>query len=88
MGEAGACKAQLLNDIIRRHQVSSIIDFGCGDGNQIAKLADIDYLGFDMGGLALTLFRQRNQIFHLCFCFTPAVGLSPVSDISRSNKRD
>lgn len=43
-----AFKAQVLNSFVREKQVSTIIDFGCGDGNQLRFSEYPSYLGFDV----------------------------------------
>lgn len=41
-------KSTATNEILLDHAVSSVIDFGCGDGNQIRGLSGVDYLGIDV----------------------------------------
>lgn len=38
-------KAQVINDFLHSHQVESAIEFGCGDGSQLAICEYSDYLG-------------------------------------------
>lgn len=47
-GQLADFKSRTINDVISRYSVKSIIDFGCGDGNQIRDLTRIDYLGIDV----------------------------------------
>lgn len=51
-------KAEVLNNFVKENNISSIIEYGCGDGNQL-KLADYKkYLGFDVSESAVTLCRN------------------------------
>lgn len=46
-------KAEVLNEFVRSHAVGSIVEFGCGDGRQLA-LADYPaYLGIDVSPTAV-----------------------------------
>lgn len=41
-------KSEVINSFVSEHQVRSVIEFGCGDGNQL-KYAEYErYLGFDV----------------------------------------
>ncbi|MGD9858413.1 MAG: hypothetical protein AB7U20_26025 [Planctomycetaceae bacterium] len=35
-GRLAEFKAQVLNDLVREHRIQTVIEFGCGDGNQLA----------------------------------------------------
>lgn len=52
-------KAKVINDFIAERCVQSVIDFGCGDGNQISLLACPKYLGFDISQSAVDMCRTR-----------------------------
>lgn len=57
-GGAATLKARVLNDFVDEEGVSSVIEFGCGDGNQL-RLADYPrYLGFDVSPAALERCRE------------------------------
>ncbi len=57
--ELAAFKAGVLNEFVHRNGIRSVIEFGCGDGNQLA-LADYPaYIGFDVSETALELCRAR-----------------------------
>lgn len=51
-------KAEVLNAFVASHQVQSVIEFGCGDGNQLRLARYPDYLGFDVSPGALALCAQ------------------------------
>jgi SAM-dependent methyltransferase len=41
-------KAEVINEYIKEQQVKSVIEFGCGDGNQLLFMKYADYLGLDI----------------------------------------
>jgi hypothetical protein len=46
-------KARVLNEFIRKNSIESVIEFGCGDGNQL-RLADFPrYIGLDVAATAI-----------------------------------
>ena len=52
-GSLADFKADVLNSFVESNQIKSVIDFGCGDGNQ-TKLANYpNYLGFDVSQKAI-----------------------------------
>jgi len=56
-----AFKAEIINDFVERNNIISVIEFGCGDGNQL-KLAEYQsYIGFDISQKALSICKY---IFH------------------------
>ena len=75
-------KAAFLNDFVRSHEVASVIEFGCGDGNQLA-LADYPaYIGLDISRTAIEMCQRRfaddpAKSFFLYdgACFTDRAGL-------------
>ena len=60
-GKFADFKAQFINDFIERNNVVSVIDFGCGDGNQLSLLKDVRYVGVDVSATAVSLCRTRYQ---------------------------
>ena len=57
-GKLSKFKAEFLNEFVRRNHIKSIIEFGCGDGNQL-KLAEYpDYIGFDVSADAIANCRM------------------------------
>jgi SAM-dependent methyltransferase len=58
-GRAAQAKADFLNAFVRQHAVRSVVEFGCGDGNQLS-LADYPrYVGLDVSRTAIGLCRRR-----------------------------
>jgi hypothetical protein len=53
-------KAEILNLFVKNNEISNIIEYGCGDGNQL-KLAEYpSYIGFDVSPAAIAIC---NEIF-------------------------
>lgn len=52
-------KAEVINPFIQQHQVESVIDFGCGDGNQLQYFTFKSYLGFDVSAQAVNICREK-----------------------------
>ncbi len=51
-------KADIINKIVEEHDVYEVIEFGCGDGNQL-KLYDFpNYLGLDISEVAIKKCRK------------------------------
>ena len=75
-------KAAFLNDFVRTRDVKSVLEFGCGDGNQLS-LADYPrYVGIDVSRTALKLCQRRfaddpTKSFFLYdgACFTDRAGV-------------
>lgn len=69
-GRLAEFKAQFLNEFIKTHNISTCIEFGCGDGNQISLINYKKYIGFDVSNTAIEICRKRhknrdNYEFHL-----------------------
>ena len=47
-GHLAELKAELLNNFVKQNQVRSVIEFGCGDGNQLKLSKYPNYLGLDI----------------------------------------
>jgi len=59
MGELAKFKAQVLNDFVREQGIKSVIEFGCGDGMQLALAEYPRYVGIDVSRTAIELCRRR-----------------------------
>ncbi len=57
-GELAEFKAEVLNGFISKHGVKSMIEFGCGDGNQLEFVQCDKYHGFDVSLGAVERCRQ------------------------------
>jgi SAM-dependent methyltransferase len=58
-GVAAERKAEFLNSFVREHGVQSVVEFGCGDGNQLSLATYPRYVGLDVSRTAISLCRQR-----------------------------
>jgi SAM-dependent methyltransferase len=52
-GDSASYKADLINRVIRKYGIRSIIELGCGDGNQLAYLEVDEYVGLDISKSAI-----------------------------------
>lgn len=58
-GRSGQFKSDTMNRIVREHGIKSVVDIGCGDGEQIKDFAVESYHGFDVAPTAIDWCRQR-----------------------------
>src|SRR2546425_12460379 len=52
-GALAAFKAGVLNDFVRSHALTSVLELGCGDGSQLAMAEYPRYVGLDVSVRAL-----------------------------------
>lgn len=52
-------KAEILNSFVEANDIASVIEFGCGDGNQLELASYEKYLGLDVSEAALALCRKK-----------------------------
>ena len=52
-------KADFLNRFVRENAIGSVIEFGCGDGNQLALAEYPRYLGLDVASSAIKTCTER-----------------------------
>ncbi|MGH7073598.1 MAG: class I SAM-dependent methyltransferase [Stellaceae bacterium] len=69
-GALAQYKADIINRFIADHDIRSVVDFGAGDGNQLALLRLPRYVGFDVSPQAIAALRRRfrhdkTKEFHL-----------------------
>ena len=60
-GKLAEFKASVLNRFVAARQVASVIEFGCGDGNQLLYARYPRYTGLDVVREAILLCRERFQ---------------------------
>ena len=48
-------KADVLNDFVKKHHIETVIEYGCGDGNQLRLSEYPSYIGFDVSQNAISL---------------------------------
>ena len=58
-GQSASRKAAFINHFVGENGVSSVIEFGCGDGNQLSLAAYPRYLGFDVSPEAVRTCRSK-----------------------------
>jgi len=51
-------KAAVLNDFVRDHKITTILEWGCGDGNQLRLAKYPNYVGADVSKTAVNKCRQ------------------------------
>jgi SAM-dependent methyltransferase len=52
-------KSRFLNELVRERTVGSVIEFGCGDGNQLSMAEYPSYIGLDVSRTAIGLCQRR-----------------------------
>lgn len=57
-GAEAAYKAAYINDSVARNSIRTVIDFGCGDGNQLLNLRIPEYVGYDVSIAAVKRCRE------------------------------
>jgi hypothetical protein len=58
-GEFAAFKAEVVNAFVAEHDVRSVIEFGCGDGDQLALGCYPSYVGLDVSASVVERCRRR-----------------------------
>jgi SAM-dependent methyltransferase len=58
-GKVADFKATVLNEFVRDHEVTSVIELGCGDGNQLSLADYPSYIGVDVARHAVEACRAR-----------------------------
>lgn len=57
-GEKAVYKADYLNKFISEHHIQTVVEFGCGDGNQLALLNCTNYIGYDVSATIVATCRE------------------------------
>lgn len=63
-------KANVINNFVSENSIKSVIEFGCGDGNQLGLSNYKRYIGFDVSATAVALCKKKfkadkNKVFNL-----------------------
>ena len=84
-GRLAKFKAEILNNFVSEQRVGSVIEFGCGDGNQLELAKYPDYVGLDVSEKAVALCKEKftNDISKRFFLYE-----STFDDISKEYKAD
>lgn len=59
LGDVARFKAGFLNTFVRRQGIRSVVELGCGDGDQLALAEYPVYRGLDIAPTAVALCRER-----------------------------
>lgn len=52
-GRLAKFKAEVLNDFVAKNSIQSVMEFGCGDGNQLKLAVYPKYIGLDVSPKAI-----------------------------------
>ncbi|MDR0723653.1 MAG: class I SAM-dependent methyltransferase [Endomicrobium sp.] len=58
-GRVAEFKAEILNNFVNENNIQSVIEFGCGEGNQLLFLNYPKYTGYDVSKTAVALCRNK-----------------------------
>lgn len=58
-GKLAEFKAKTLNDFVHEHNIETVIEYGCGDGNQLKLFNFPHYTGFDISETAVSLCQEK-----------------------------
>jgi hypothetical protein len=82
-------KAGFLNKFLVTHPVASVIEFGCGDGNQLSLVGYPKYTGLDVAATSIKLCSEKfskdsSKDFLLYDPFSFSTNNFPVAELSLS----
>jgi hypothetical protein len=52
-GRLAEFKAEVLNDFVRKKNIQTVIEFGCGDGAQLQRASYPEYVGVDVASVSI-----------------------------------
>ena len=58
-GELAIYKSSFINSFVKKHNVNSVIEFGCGDGSQLSLGCYPYYIGYDISPNAITICKRK-----------------------------
>jgi len=58
-GQLSAFKAQFVNDYVAQHEIDSVLELGCGDGNQLLLARYPSYVGVDISPIAIMHCQEK-----------------------------
>jgi SAM-dependent methyltransferase len=61
-GQLAEFKADVLNKFVLENDIQSVIEFGCGDGNQLSLAKYPHYIGIDVSPKAIEICRKLFNI--------------------------
>lgn len=73
-GKLARFKAEFLNSFVRLNEINEIIEFGCGDGNQLELAEYPQYTGFDVAEKSIEICSRKfafdnSKEFFLLNCY-------------------
>lgn len=74
-GQLARHKADVINSFVRDNKIDSVVELGCGDGNQLTLAKCPRYVGYDVSPDAIALCRSRfrndaTKAFHLLSAYS------------------
>lgn len=60
-GDLALFKANFLNQFVRENYISNVLEFGCGDGNQVSYFDFPNYIGVDISAEAVAICKAKNK---------------------------
>jgi hypothetical protein len=82
-GDAADAKAAYVNRFVETHDIESVVDWGCGDGEQLSRMKVANYIGVDVSVDALTKCMRRNP-GHTYVLWKPGSEISVAGDLALS----
>lgn len=58
-GRLADFKAEILNSFVKKNNIQSVIEYGCGDGNQLSLSKYADYTGYDISKKAIAICKKK-----------------------------
>jgi len=58
-GKLSEFKAEVINGFLTENNINTVIEYGCGDGNQLLLANYPKYLGFDVSSKALSMCEEK-----------------------------
>jgi hypothetical protein len=58
-GELAEYKAEIINNFVAENGLQTVIEFGCGDGNQLSLGKYPNYIGYDVSLTAIEICRKK-----------------------------
>ena len=85
-GRLAEFKADVMKHLLAEHDVESVIELGCGDGNQVGMIDYPRYAGFDVSPAAINRCRDRfsadpGKEFHV---YVPGAPLGATAEMAVS----
>jgi SAM-dependent methyltransferase len=84
-GRLASFKADFINDFVAAHEISSVIEFGCGDGAQLDLACYPQYIGLDIAPAAVAICqRSFPDDYTKCFITYDLLNGIPPQELALS----